>query len=310
MVETKTDTNKDISISVDEPINNNSNELKILNFFCTYSYTIFLISITILFTSFISLLTICILNKNINYIFWINQLSKYLVVILIQFCMSMLVIYKNVKVNYTRKVIHISFFLWPQILDTILIKYKQDLYTDLWNTWIIFYVLVLSSEHVRKRNKFLDNMFKAIDRPEDRPYTLIWFSSQIIATIIVMIPFSIYFKSIDRSGLIFIPILINGLADGLAEPVGVRFGKHKYKTKSCLGSKEYERSYEGSACVFFVSLFILIPYYLYMNMNQYIFSLLLIPLMATLAEAFSPHTWDSPCLFFVVCSLIIISLQI
>ena len=82
-------------------------------------------------------------------------------------------------------------------------------------------------------------MFKAVDRPEDRPYTLIWFSSQIISTLIIVIPFSVYFSRIDKIGLIFIPILINGLADGLVEPVGIRFGKHKYKTRACLSSREY-----------------------------------------------------------------------
>ena len=82
-------------------------------------------------------------------------------------------------------------------------------------------------------------MFIAVDRPEDRPHTLFWFSSQIIVGLMVIIPFSIYFNYIDKIGLIFIPILINGLADGLAEPVGIKFGKHKYQTKALLSSKKY-----------------------------------------------------------------------
>merc|ERR1712007_28120 len=98
-----------------------------------------------------------------------------------------------------------------------------------------------------------------------------------------------------------------GLADGLAEPVGVTFGKHKYTTRACLSEKKYERSYEGSFCVFLVSLIIVICYYNYMNIHQYIFNILTIPITTTFVEAFSPHTWDSPLIFFNVCSLLSIS---
>ena len=70
--------------------------------------------------------------------------------------------------------------------------------------------------------------------------------------------------------LIFIPILINGLADGLAEPVGITFGKHKYKTRACLSTRKYERSYEGSLCVFIVSTIIIAAYYEYISLEQYL----------------------------------------
>ena len=30
--------------------------------------------------------------------------------------------YLSVKVNYTRKVVHISYFIWPQLLDILLLK--------------------------------------------------------------------------------------------------------------------------------------------------------------------------------------------
>ena len=153
-------------------------------------------------------------------------------------------------------------------------------------------------------------MFKAVDRPEDRPHTLFWFSSQIIVGLMVIIPFSIYFNYIDKIGLIFIPILINGLADGLAEPVGIRFGKHKYQTKALLSSKKYTRSYEGSFCVFIVSTIIIACFYNYINLNQYLFSLFIIPIMSTLTEAFAPHTWDSPFIYLVVSLLLVLVTQV
>ena len=240
--------NTEISNKID--IENNKNELDdaeptekntILNFLTKNSFTILLGISFFLLISFIGLIIINAYNGNLNKIFWFNQLAKYVLILVIQYCMSLLVIHYDVKVNYTRKVIHISYFLWPQLLDITVLKYKTDIFTELWNIWIILYLLILSSEHIRNKNKYLDHMFKAIDRPEDQPYTLIWFSSQIVAVLIILIPFSVYFTSIDKSGLVFIPILINGLADGLAEPIGIRFGKHKYKTKACLSDREYER---------------------------------------------------------------------
>ena len=282
----------------------------ILNLFLKKSYTFFIINSFILLFSFISLLTTTILyndNNDNNYLFWINQFCKYILVVIIQYGMAMLVIKKGVKVNYTRKVVHISYFIWPQILDIFVLNYPKTKITEFWNVWIILFLLYILSEHIRKKIKFIDDMFKAVDRPEDQPYTLIWFSSQIITSLIIIISFSVYFSRIDKVNFIFIPILINGLADGLAEPVGIRFGKHKYKTRACCNKNIYERSYEGSLCVFIVSTIIIAAYYEYMSLEQYLFCLFTIPIVITLAEAFSPHTWDSPFLHLLTCILLLIS---
>ena len=231
----ETDLEKNIESDKIEDIEENNTkkveepDKKILDFLCHYSYSLFIINSLILLGSFIVLTVLTVLyNSDLDKFFWINQLIKYCIVSIIQYTMSLLVIYKDVRVNYTRKVIHISYFLWPQLLDILLIKYEKNKFTEFWNVWIILCLLLALSEHVRKKIGIIDMMFKAVDRPEDRPYTLIWFSSQIISTLIIVIPFSVYFSRIDKIGLIFIPILINGLADGLAEPVGIRFGKHKH----------------------------------------------------------------------------------
>ena len=296
-------------IKEDTKDNNETNDRsKLLHFLCQNSYPLFIINAIFIVCFFIVLVALTALyNSNLNYKFWLNQVIKYLLLSFIQFLMALLVVKKDVKVNYTRKVVHISYFILPQLLDITIFKYRKDKYTEFWNVWLILYLLLILSEHVRKRLKLIDYMFKAVDRPEDRPYTLIWFSSQIITTLIIIIPFSVYFSKINKVGLVFIPILINGLADGLAEPVGIRFGKHKYKTKGCLSNKEYERSYEGSLCVFIVSNIIVLSYYKYMEQGSYIFNVLTIPSIITFTEAYAPHTWDSPCIFLVVCSLLSIS---
>lgn len=288
----------------EEVVNNNY----ILDYICDNSEKVFLINTIFIFLFFVVLLTTTILfNPDLDYLFFVNQGSKYILVLCIQYVMALLVIKYNVKVNYTRKVIHMSYFLWPQILDKELLEYKKNKYTEFWNVWIVLFLLLMISEEVRKRISFINTMFKAVDRPEDKPYTLIWFSSQIIFTLIILLPFSVYFSRIEEINLIFIPILINALADGLAEPVGIKFGKNKYKTKACLSSKEYERSYEGSFCVFIVSFIIIICYFSYMIINQFIFCLMTIPILTTYTEAYSPHTWDSPLITLVVSSILCIS---
>lgn len=288
--------------------NDGETDTYIIDLVCNYSYTIFFINLLFIIVTSIVLVTITIIyNSDLDKYFWVNQGSKYVVISIIQYMMAYLVIYIDIKVNYTRKVIHVSYFLIPQLLDLILIKYDKNKFTELWNVWIILFLLIILSEPVRKNICLIDTMFKAVDRPEDRPYTLIWFSSQIITTLIVILPFSVYFNRINRTGYVFIPILINGLADGMAEPVGIRFGTHKYQTKACLSNRKYERSYEGSLCVFIISLIIILSYYSYMTLYQYIFCSISIPFLITLTEAYSPHTWDSPCIFFVVCGLLSVS---
>ena len=307
-IERQEETNKDNEKENEKEINVVDN--KILDYICKNSKQIFLFNSFILFTSFIALIIIGIeYEHNINNLFIVNQLSKYFLIMLIQYGMAKLVIKFGVKVNYTRKVIHMSYFLWPQLLDNELLEYDKDKYTEFWNVWIILFLLLLVSEEIRNRVPIITTMFKAVDRPEDTPYTLIWFSSQIITTLIVLLPFSVYFSRIDKSSLIFIPILINALADGLAEPVGITFGKHKYKTTACLSSVKYERSYEGSFCVFIVSFIIILCYLPYMYINQFLFCLMSIPALTTITECYSPHTWDSPLITLVVCGLLSISVE-
>jgi phytol kinase len=284
-------------------------ENRILVYICRNSRAIFYINLGIISIFFVLLLFFTIeYNSNLDYKFWINQIVKYFIILFMQFAMSTLVVKYNVKVNYTRKVIHMSYFLFPQLLDKVLLKYEKDKYTEIWNVWIILFLLLVVSEEIRKKIPFINFLFKSIDRPEDKPYTLIWFSSQILWTLIVLIPFSVYYSKIGKINLIFIPILVNALADGLAEPIGVRYGEHKYKTKGCLSKKEYERSYEGSMCVFIVTLIILLCYIPYMYINQVIFCIMSIPLATTITEATSPHTWDSPLITLVVCSLLTVSI--
>ena len=140
-------------------------------------------------------------------------------------------------------------------------------------------------------------MFLSFDRPEDRPNTLLWLSTQITFGYLILIPNIIFFISIGYGDLILIPILVNGIGDGLAEPVGVRFGRLKYKTYALFSKIKYERTVEGSACVFFTSLIVIIFFHSSFTFAEFFSALIIFPFVMTLAEAFAPHTWDTPFLF-------------
>ena len=98
--------NTEISNKID--IENNKNELDdaeptekntILNFLTKNSFTILLGISFFLLISFIGLIIINAYNGNLNKIFWFNQLAKYVLILVIQYCMSLLVIHYDVKVN-------------------------------------------------------------------------------------------------------------------------------------------------------------------------------------------------------------------
>lgn len=158
---------------------------------------------------------------------------------------------------------------------------------------------------MRRRSTFALLCFRALDREEDRPHTLEWLVTQAVAGLATVIAIMLYLESTappgrpGRVSLVMIPILVNGLGDGLAEPVGVRWGRHKYTTRAlwyqgrcCAGA--FTRSLEGSAVVFFTGVLVVGLFRTFFSAAQFAVLLSLIPPVLTAAEAFSPHTWDTP----------------
>ena len=229
--------------------------------------------------------------------FGINTLIKFVCLWVISYGTGSLVFYKNVKVNYTRKLNHFALFFIPMYLDTIF-PYKESIKLVVIGCLLSVFSLIIYIHPVRSRLHFINRMFLSFDRPEDRPYTLKWLSTQIAVGYLIIIPMIILFYKEGYSKLIFIPILINGIGDGLAEPVGIRFGKLKYKTYALFSKRKYVRTIEGSACVLITSIIVILLFKSSFNHAEFICALIVVPVAMTLAEAFAPHTWDTPFLFF------------
>lgn len=211
------------------------------------------------------------------------------------------------KVNYTRKISHFCMFMM-QILVRYIISLDDEIETV--STLIVTSTLYMMLYHLvllkpfRKRFKWARVVFCSLDRPEDRPYTLRWLTTQNIAYYMVFTPIMYCLIAVDKFELFFIPTLVVGLGDGLAEPVGVKWGKHKYTTRAiwyegrCCHGK-FTRSLEGSACVFFVTILSIGIMAKQFTATQLGVAFGVLPISMTLAEAWSPHTWDTPFLFGV-----------
>jgi hypothetical protein len=216
----------------------------------------------------------------------------------------------RINVAYTRKASHIfATFIIPALWTPSLIE-GTELYHEwyLSVTWKSFAVFVLPYalmiRPIRSRVRLLYLGHRSFDRPEDRPYTLIWFISQMLAIGLLLVPMSQYFVSKGVWSLYLIAAISNGLGDGLAEPIGKVFGKKKYKVTALFTQREYTRSYAGSACVaFFTTLGILINIPV-LSTGELIALLAILPALLTLIEAKSPHTWDN-FFMYIACWVVI-----
>jgi len=228
--------------------------------------------------------------------YWLHHAIFYVLLFLIHYVCGLLVIHRNFKVNYTRKINHFAFFFLPTLLSSV-IEYPYSATTFLIDVICAFIFLTFFIAPLRNKVRVLFVMFCSVDRPEDRPFTLTWLYTQFIASYLILIPLLAYFESRDMLPLIMIIIIANGVGDGLAEPVGIRFGKRKYTTYALFTQQKYVRSYMGSACVFITTVIAILAFHQYFNLIQLAAALLLMPILITLAEAFSPHTWDSPLIY-------------
>lgn len=89
---------------------------------------------------------------------------------------------------------------------------------------------------------------------------------------------------------------ICGAADAIAEPVGVRFGKHKYKVPSLKKVRVSERSLEGSFSVLVVSLVLSLLFFLYLYrvpFAQAMMASAILSVVIVLVEAVSFHGADN-----------------
>jgi phytol kinase len=230
--------------------------------------------------------------------YWLNELIRTAAFFLVAWLLGLWVLRSGIRVNYTRKIQHFMVFFFPMVLATY-IPFKPSLLTVVGSGMVFLASLVPFAAPFRSRSTIIATAFASFDRPEDRPFTLLWLSTQLLVTYAVLVLVIVWLERYDKGILIYITVLVAGIGDGLAEPVGVRFGRHPYRTRALFTDRVYTRTLEGSACVLasgFLAVWLLRGE---LDGTQFILALAIIPLAMTLAEAWSPHTWDGPALYLV-----------
>lgn len=97
----------------------------------------------------------------------------------------------------------------------------------------------------------------------------------------------ITFKNVEYSYLGALGILIMGYGDGFAAVIGVKYGKNKFKVL------ENEKSLEGSLAMFIFSFIVsIVILYIFNPVNIILYSLVL-AIISTFLEAFSPYGLDN-----------------
>ncbi|AMK14925.1 diacylglycerol/polyprenol kinase family protein [Methanobrevibacter olleyae] len=124
--------------------------------------------------------------------------------------------------------------------------------------------------------------FRGIKRNSDSPNETLYIILPLISSVIWLICSWPFFSR----EIILISTFVVALADAIAEPIGAKFGNHKYKIKSLKGDKTY-RSIEGSSSVLAVATIIL-----FLFTHNLIISLL-IGIVVSIVEAISPRGTDN-----------------
>ena len=224
--------------------------------------------------------------------------------------LSAVVLRFNIKINYTRKLGNL--FKIPKYFVADLLPFYRSTATSLMTALTVNQTLFCSMYYRKSRERvsFFSYVFLSQDRREDRPDTLIFQVTEDLLRFLIYIPFKLFVANrFSVPEIIFIPIAVNNIGDGLAEPVGVAFGKHKYTTtalyhKGKFFKSKFTRSYEGSSCVFITTLIVVTANYKSFNTTQFWVTFSVLPFLMTIAEAKAPHTNDGPFLALIGCSFL------
>lgn len=235
--------------------------------------------------------------------FWIGLVIKNVVILMIEYVLGLGVIYRAWHVGYTRKTVHVTFFLFPFLMDIYMPLPEEDSWLwASWNVYIICIMLFMITKPVRRTMPFIATLYAAVDRPEDKGLTQVYTIAQVPASMVVIAGFSVIFNEVfDRPEWTLCPIIAVTFGDGLAEPVAVFWeqyklcgGTHKYKSRGLCSNKVFTRSLEGSATVFIFTVASVLMLYRTMSVLTQAFLLAILPLTMTLLETVAPHSLDNP----------------
>lgn len=143
---------------------------------------------------------------------------------------------RGMRAPYTRKVFHFSIFTMAGIVHLV---------WDLHGVVIFGSVVALAVLYACWKGDDFP-FYEAMARLTDAPHRTLFIIVPLITTALGGVVSNLFFGD-----LAFIGYLVAGWGDAVGEPVGTRWGKHRYKVPSLAGVPA-TRSLEGSSAVFFM----------------------------------------------------------
>ena len=143
---------------------------------------------------------------------------------------------RGVRTAYTRKTLHFLTFtmagfiqLWFGVAGVVVYGLTLSV--------LVAYALFRGTGH---------SWYEALARPSDAPHRTLFIIVPLLTT-----AFGGVFSNLLFARFAYIGYLVCGWGDAVGEPVGTRWGRHRYNVPS-LGGVKAQRSLEGSAAVFLV----------------------------------------------------------
>lgn len=186
--------------------------------------------------------------------------------------------YRNWKTGYSRKLFHFLIFFSA---------YFYQLHWGLPAVFILGWAvsLVLLFALLKGKGNML---YEALAREKDAPHRSRYIVYSYLSTFLGGVLSNLLFGHFAIFGY-----AVTGIADAVAEPVGTRLGKHRYKVFT-FDKKPAERTLEGSMAVFVSGLAVAVFVMKRSGFPEVSFPVLLgISLLCTLVEALSPGGFDN-----------------
>lgn len=186
---------------------------------------------------------------------------------------------KNMGTPYTRKIFHFLIFTAAGLLQIIYGLSVVVIFGSIVSTAVLFAVY--------KGSGF--PFYEAMARPTDRPKRSLFILIPLFTTALGGVLSNIFFPAFASIGY-----FVGGFGDAIGEPVGTKWGKHRYRVPSLAGVKA-ERSLEGSTAVLIVSIIAAFLSLLLLDFSVDISlkTALLCGAAATAIEAVSSHGLDN-----------------
>ena len=144
---------------------------------------------------------------------------------------------KGVKTNYSRKVFHLLNFTYAAVIYVIGGTVAVLIFGGLGIGAMIIAMFL------KDGNILLEGLAREQDAPHRKLYVIVPFIATAVAGVL---------DNILMPRFAVVGYLVSGWGDAAGEPVGVRWGRHRYKVRALWGVA-CTRSLEGSAGVFAVS---------------------------------------------------------